>query len=324
MSDATQDQLIAELASLHRGRGIRRPRIAQTVGPHLREALGLTPERPDAQATRLLYGGLQDASKSLPSDLMTVFRLAAAISSDEPTLTRRLAQAVGHLDRGERTVQRRLHAANALVASVLAERIQRDRADGDHLAPGGWHVESMSSTLDLGAPRPEFTGRRTIVAGHRLSLLTDAFSIPWNGVGADPEPVELDAVEGCSVASFERRSASSWRYQLRLPRTLGAGERHQYTIVVRVPSRDFIKPYSVMVPLRHCRHFDTTVRFDPARPAGAVWRIDGLPVAALDDVDSGIEISQHESATTIRASFSELTSGLAYGLRWQEAPTAQV
>ena len=324
MSDVIQDQLIHELGSLHRGRGIRRPRIAQSVGPHLREALGLTPDRPDAEATRQLYGGLQDASKSLPSDLATVFRLAAAISSDEPTLTQRLALAVGHLDRGERTVQRRLHAANAMVASVLVERIQRDRADRDHLAPGGWHVESMSSTLDLGLSCPEFTGQRTIVAGHRLSLLTDAFSIPWNGLGAEPEPVELEAVDGCSVASFERRSASSWRYQLQLPRTLNAGERHQYTIAVRVPTRTFIKPYSVMVPLRHCRHFDTTIHFDPSRPACAVWRIDGLPVAALEDVDSGVELSRQETATTIRASFTELTSGLAYGLRWQEAPTAEV
>ena len=100
--------LIEQLAALHRGRGVRRAQLGGWLTDPLRQALGISDGMLEAELVRRTFASLKDATRGLPEDLRVVFLVASGIASSERLLTERLAQAADHLDRGERTVQRRL------------------------------------------------------------------------------------------------------------------------------------------------------------------------------------------------------------------------
>jgi hypothetical protein len=310
------DLLVEQLAALHRGRGIWRPNLMASVGPMLRRALGVIETMDEAEVVRVVYSTLKDATRGLPDDLRLVFRMATGIESNDRLLKDRLKGAMIRLDRGERTMQRRLSAADELVASVLEHRLSTTGPDKS--IRGGWYVDALSLTVRLDRARPEFVGDREIVSTQRLTVLTDNVSIPSQARGSLDVEIEVEALDGCTLESLERTSASTWRYRLLLPHPVAAGERHRYSVLVRVPSSAFIRPYAVIVPIRPCREFKAAVVFDPHRPPSGTWVVDGVLPAVLEDEAFGPQLALDEYSTAT-ARFLGLSSGMAYGLRWTDA-----
>lgn len=316
----SKEILAEEIAGLHRGRGVRRAGLASSTGPQLRAAALIDVLTPDAEAGAALVATLSAASEHLPEDLQTVFLLACAITTDEPFLQGRLAIAAKRIDRDRRTVRRRLTTANLLVAERLSALSHTapptSEVDGDT----GWFVESLDSVLDLTAGPPVFIGKKTIRSMvSQLSTVTEMVGIPRSG--RHEGTPEFEVLSGGTLGAVDRISQSVWRYDIALDQVLDHGGTASYEVRITLPSLQFIRPYAVLVPLRPCRSFRTEVRFGTPSPASHVWRLDGLPPAAVED-DAPVDDSHEELAAgrdVVVAQFDSLAPGRVYGLRWRWA-----
>lgn len=314
MGDAeARKQVVEELGVLHRSRGLRRSRLAGHVGPRLRQLLDIAPDADESSLRRALVDGLITAARALPGDLRVAFLYASAVSSKRRLLQERLGEAGAVIDRDPRTVRRRLEQANVGVARELLAR--REWRANHPLAPTGWTVVMVASSLDLRADRPRFTIDKSILAGQRMSVVTESVSIPRPGGDADQPDIEIAVLTGGTLINVERVGASAWRYQIDLGCVLDSGDSHDLRIQVTVPSHQHVLPFNAVVPLRPCGHFSCRVEFDPARLPREIRRIDGLHSGALGD-RIGASGSAIEPASVVAAEFSALVTGLAYGLRW--------
>ena len=144
MSDRV-DLLTKELDNLHRGRGLYAPGIVARLGPIL-SALIFGDNEPDEVIGRgLISAHLFAAAEALPPDLAMVFKAGLGVSDDSPYLTTRLENVGTALNRGPRTISRRLHEANRAVAQALERRT------------GGWVLRSITQ---LAAANPHATQHR--------------------------------------------------------------------------------------------------------------------------------------------------------------------
>ena len=313
------DELRGELDRLHQGRGLNRPDLLAYVGPQLKEVLRIADNDPE-EARRILVAELGEAARTLSGEYRYVFVMAAAITSAAPTLAERMSIVSGKLERDARTVRRRLRQADAQAAEYLLGRARRY---GDDPAPiqDGWHAVSFESTLWLDRPRPQFLGvRDMVVTAERLTTVEEKISIPRAGPSDEDQLLEVEADEGCAVARLERLSTSSWRIVLELDRELHAGHRHRLGVRVTVPSRAFIRPYSVLVPFRQCRAFSTAVHFGEPPVAARAWRLAGVPPVVLEDGTPTDDFYNLDEDPVAVASFSSIFTGLAYGIQWEWAP----
>jgi hypothetical protein len=312
------DELRGELDRLHQGRGLNRPDLLAHVGPQLREVLRIADNDPD-EARRVLVAELGEAARSLSAEYRYVFVMAAAITSTAPTLAERMTIVSGKLDRDARTVRRRLRQADAQAAEYFLHRARSFGRDPSPIQEG-WHAVGFESTLWLDRPRPQFHGvRDMIVTAERLTSIEEKISIPRPARSDEDEELEVEAAEGCSLARLERLSTSSWRIVLELDRELHAGQRHRLGLRVTVPSRSFIRPYSVLVPFRQCRTFSTAVHFGQPSAARRAWRLAGVPPVVLEDGTPTDDLYDLARNPTAVASFSSVFTGLAYGIQWEWA-----
>lgn len=120
---------------------------------------------------------------------------------------------------------------------------------------------------------------------------------------------------GGRIFRVDRRGDTLLSPVQRLPRPLGAEERHEFGLVWRVlPGQPMVRHYA-MVPKIRCDALDLRVRF----PTGAdptVRSLDGLPLRAVED--RGIELPPIpvDGAGEATAHFTNLALGLCYGLHW--------
>ena len=87
-----------------------------------------------------------------------------------------------------------------------------------------------------------------------------------------------------------------------------------------VPSRAFIRPYSVLVPFRQCRAFSTAVHFGEPPVAARAWRLAGVPPVVLEDGTPTDDFYNLDDDPVAVASFSSIFTGLAYGIQWEWVP----
>ena len=317
MASSEIDELRAELDKLHQGRGLRRRDILDHVGPRLRSILELDGEPDSDEARRRLRAEIHDAARSLEQEFRYVFVMASALSSDAPTLSERMEVVASKLNRDARTIRRRLRDADVQTAETLLRR-----ADQKHKDPApfqeGWYLTDFETSLHLDRDRPEFVGIRTIVVtADKLRHVEERMSIPRPP--HDEYTIEVAPALGCSVLEVERESVSAWRVRLELDKALEVGQRHVFGTRVTVPSRDYIRPYSVLVPFRQCRTFSTEVHFGTPPAADLAWRIAGVAPVILDDAVPTVDVYDLGADSVARASFSNVYTGLAYGIQWDWA-----
>jgi hypothetical protein len=315
------DELAKELDELHRGLGVHRPQLARHLGPRLIEVLRIEPDADQNEVRRVLLSGLSEAARTLPRGLRMVFVMASGLGAEEQQLTERMDLAAQEVNRGLRQVRRWLREADALVAEALARQ-----GGTDDIAPEGrpgWYIETFSSIVRVDRSRPQFVSMREIYAtAPQLSTISENITISRATAGDDDDLLEVVAVDGCTVTNLVRASTSLWRFNLELDRTLRAGDRHRLGVMVTMPSREYIRPYSVMVPFRTTRRFSTEVHLGDPPLASQAWRLNAVPPVMLDDAIPTSDTYDLEQGSVIRADFPTVITGLAHGIQWSWAPRA--
>ncbi|HMS18254.1 MAG TPA: hypothetical protein PKA37_15525 [Planctomycetota bacterium] len=302
----------AEIAALHKGRGLRDPRLGRRVGPALRAALHITDPATEPQVRDRVVAAIRSAAQTLPSDLRTAFLLASALTTDAPTLSGRLAKAATALDRDPRTVRRRLAQANDAVAVVLERGSRPQPAMED-----AWYIESLSSLVEINAPRVRTRATKVIVPTQGgATRVSERFSLPNapSDLCGIAEP-EISVNAGGKLLDVQRRG-TVWSYDVELHEPMVVGVQQEIITEIGFPSMSLLAPVVIMVPIRPCRFFDITVDFGQPPITEAAWLVDGdYPTTLADSPAPSTRLEVPESGR-LRAAFSGLRAGLAYGLRW--------
>jgi hypothetical protein len=314
------DDVVQELGSLRRGRGLHAPDLAGKVGPALRQVCGIDETDNHVTTQSKLIDCIQLHSATLPNDLRLSVLAALGLleAATYPLLEERLRWVGCRLDRELRTVRRRVEAG----ARLLAERLVAAAGTiDDEYAPSGWFTDELCSTVRLDVDPPELREQRTIVATcYNLRQVLVSLSVPAKPDHRAAPRVRSRIVHGGCLVAERELASGHYRAILELPRSLAAGERHRYEITLVVSPRDSIRPYYLLSPLRPCRRFRASVTFDHRAVPTAVWRIGGVPRGLVDGAvipGESLALDQRGRVTT---EFYGLRPGLSYGMRWSIPP----
>jgi hypothetical protein len=311
--------LVAEFAELRRGWGVSSNVLGDRVGVNLARLAGVPPEAGNQEVRRRILALVERLLRGSSEEDRLAVRIALGIDPDArlSQLTARTQELAGRLHCSERGARRKIARAFALLAQVGAAELGAPydpEADPDV----GWYVRRFEAILRLDGECPEVTEQRTIVARwDGLRRISARFSVPRRGeipLGLDELAVETHF--GARIKSREQQSESHFRFILDLPRPLRRDEEHEYEIVFRLPPGWPMIPHYAFVPLITCESFRLRVRFDPACPPAAIWRLDGLAQRALDGRKTPgepLRLDAHGEATL---QFDRLEQGFAYGIEW--------
>lgn len=301
----------AEIAALHRGRGLRRPDLH--IGPGLHAALQLEPRASLDEVRDHLVAALRASATSLPKDLQLVFLNAAALTASDRSLGGRLSHAAAALDRDPRTIRRRLAQANVGVATALVRGTRRPVEMGN-----AWFIQEFEAITDLRGERPVLTARKIAVPTlGGVHLVKEGFGLPRTSPDR-PDP-QIRVVEGGHVESISREGESVWSFLVRLDRPTEAGVAREVVLEVTVDSRDGLTPYTAYSAYRACRLVTTTVYFPLDEPPSQVWCHDGVvPVRLADESPAATDrLVVPDENGCVTASFPSPQLGLTYGLHWR-------
>jgi hypothetical protein len=308
-------QLAEELGELLKGRGVNADRVGSRLGPQLAAVVFADADPGSSRSAIVVHRWMRACAAELAPDLAEIFLGATGVTDPQPFLTGRITRLA--LERGvsERTIQRRVRQACALVADRL-DRLSPVPPDENPFAVRGWFVERLLSIARLDEDRPRFIGVRDIrvtLAG--VDAICETLSIVSpHRLLADDE-LAVTATEGGEVTELSRISPSTWRLKLELGRELSVGDIHRVGVSVTVPSREFIKPYNAFVPVRRTRRFTAEVHVGDRPVIARAWRYDGVPPPAMED---GVALAPALDPTggVLRASWPSVRRGLAYGIGW--------
>jgi hypothetical protein len=292
--------LVRELKSLRKGRGVLAGRIGERVGPSLRATCGVTEADAPGAIRRKVSDRLAELAGRLPEDLRLATLAAFAIEDAArlPLYQDRVHWAAIRLDRDPRTVRRRVDEAINHLAELAADA-PRDRSGG---RSGGWRTTELHAVLTLDRPRPEVIERHRVVAdreGLRELPLTPPLPL-------DRPDLDVRVLYGGTLV--DRPGPT-----LAVPTPVPGGQSHDFAIRYRPPAGH--GTYLVHVPRHPCDLLDLRVRFGPTPPR--VWSLHGTPpheVAAPADPGDPHQVDR---AGEIHLRFRDLTPGLAYGVRWE-------
>lgn len=289
------DQLVLELKTLRKGRGIHASRIGDRIGMTLRQLAGVTADEGPVAIRSKVEAHLEMLTRYLPADLRTAALIAFAIAPDSrhPLYKDRVTLAAARIHRDPRTARRRIDEAFERLAELA---VAPDRLLGEPAPPTGtgWHVNELVMTVALDRPMPELIERCRVTSDEdglrEVALLTDQVMT---------SPV-VTVFHGGSLSG--RRDASGATL-LSLPKPLAYGESHEYTVRGCTESRLTRIEFT---PTRQCDEFHLRVRF------------------ARDDVPRHLRRMGDEhrrewvdEAGEIYLRFDGLVPGRTYGVHWE-------
>jgi hypothetical protein len=317
------DALLDELKTLRKGRGVNAARIA--LGPRLRELAGVAEQDSTGVTRRKVIGTLDRLAEPLPADLALAARAALGLlpAAQQPFLAERVQWLADQLRRDVRTARRRVDlglAAMAEHASAAPAPVAPVRPAGDE--DERWYVREFRALLRLDRPTPEAMDTRVVVATvDGLTQIDALITVPRDGPArTGPHDLLVEALYGATIVGRERVTASRFRYALRLPRPLRAGEAHEYGLLFRVPPDQPMRNHYVHYAPRRCDRFELRVRFDPERVPTEVWRVDGVFPRDLDDGLPDTDAVAVDDAAEVHLVFDRLRPGFGYGARWTPPP----
>jgi hypothetical protein len=310
--------LLEELKAVRKGRGVNGRGVAEHVGPALRELCGIDPGEPAGPARAKLVSGLDGLAGALPEDLGLAARAALGLhpEAQQPFLTDRVQWLAERLDRDARTARRRVDLAlesmaeRATVAPPGPPPVPAPREAEEHR----WFIRECRAVVRLDQPAPEAIDQRTVVALEDVEVLDALITIPREGA-ADPD-LSVEVLYGATIESRERVTPTRFRYRLRLPRRLAAGQSHDYALLYRLPPNQPMRNHYVYTSLIRCDAFDLRIRFDPARLPDEVWRVAGTYPRDLDEGPSDREPVRPDGSGEVHLAFHHLRVGLGYGAQW--------
>jgi hypothetical protein len=301
--------LLVELKTLRKGRGVNSPSIDLAAMPGLR-GLG---------ARQKLVERLTLLARTLPPDLAVAAEAALALHPEarHTFLAQRTEWLSERIQRDARTARRRMDEALALLAEqggaeVVVPRPRDPATEETH------YLEELHVLIRLDQPTPEAHERRLIVATQDgLREVSAMLTLPRDPTSRDrPHDLDIEVLYGVTLIGRERDTGSRFRFALQLPKPLRAGEKHEYGLVFRVPPRQPIRNHYVLSSYRRCDLFELRVRFDPERLPERIWPVDRAYPRDVDDAEPDDEIAL-DGAGELHLRFPHLQIGRMYGAKWQ-------
>jgi len=298
--------LVRELKSLRKGRGVLAGRIRDRVGPTLRATCGVTEHDEPGAIRRKVSARITELVRRLPADLRLPTLAAFAIDAEArlPLYQDRVHWAAVRMDRDPRTVRRRVDEAIDHLAE-LAVDAPRGRPDGQ---VDGWHTAELHAVLTLDRPHPEVIERHRVVAD-RDGLRELALAPP---LPLDRPELDIRVLYGGTLADHPAPT-------LAVPDPVLRGHHHDFAVRFRLPTVNAMWSYLVYVPQRPCGLLDLRGRFAHTPAPPRVWALNGAQQHdGVGPVHRGLR-HPVDRAGEIHLRFRHLVPGLAYGVRW-EAP----
>jgi hypothetical protein len=187
-------------------------------------------------------------------------------------------------------------------------------------AAENWFTESFTALVRADIEPVEVIERKTIVAtADDVAEIAASVSVPRHPGALDrPVGLESELLYGGSLELRQQPYDSFFANMIVLPRPLRAGERHEYSIRLRIPPGQRMASHFLHVPFRRSDHFDLRVRFDPQRLPRSVWVLRDAPTAMIYQWEPSAQTVVPDRFGEVHASFREMRPGLGYGVRWRE------
>jgi hypothetical protein len=304
-------ELVRELKSLRKGRGLLASRIEDRVGPGLRAACEVTEGDGMVVIRQKVAGRLAELVEQLPEDLRLPTRAAFAIDGEarQPLYQERVLWAAVRVDRDPRTVRRRVDEA----INELAE-LAISTPPGQVVGPtDSWHTTELRVAVALDRAEPEVMEQRRIVADQDgLRKLDLAVSLP-----AGRHDVDVSVFYGGTLVDRGMEASDRIGFSLALPGPLTRGEPYDFALRFRMPTARAMWPYLACVPRHPCELFDLRVRFGADRLPRHVRMLHGAFQRDVSDPVCHGHQHRVDQAGEIHMRFRHLTPGLAYGARWE-------
>ncbi len=283
-------ELVAELKTLRKGRGLQASRLADRVGPALSAACGVTESDGMVTIRAKVSGRLSELAVQLPEDLRLAAMAAFAITPEarQPLYQDRVKWAAERVDRDPRTVRRRVDEAIELLAELASP-----------VSPGRWHTASL--TLALVVEESCVFEQHRVVADQDDLRSFDLASSSWSSSSSSEEGMVL----------YGGTLATSGTVELPLPLPRGNAWEFAAVFPLEPPSR------MVYVPRHRCEVFDLRLRFGKKGPS-EVLELDGAFERDIPDPGYRGRKLQVDAAGEVHLQFRHLTPGLVYGARWAE------
>lgn len=319
--------LLEELKTLRKGRGVYTPRIEAQVGPGLRAACGVTIGDEKATIRQKVIERLSEFASTLPGDLGLAATAALAVhpQARQAFLNQRIQWLAERLGRDERTARRRMDDGIAQLAEVMGRHATgsaRPQAGPNE----GWYVAEFSAALMLDRPAPVAIERRRIVAeSDGIDQISFAISLPRDPTDRSVSRDLLgEVIYGGTLVAKEHASDSQFRFVLKLPLPLRVGDQHEYAMIFQVPPNQPMRTHYVHISPRRCDLFDLRIRFDAERLPEQLWRVSGLFHRALDDGQPSGEMLIPDDAGELHLQFHDLMPGFGYGVQWKNPATYEL
>ncbi|SMD23038.1 hypothetical protein [Lentzea albidocapillata] len=297
--------LVRELKTLRKGRGVHAGRIADKIGPSLATACGITSADGSVAAKQKLVTRLTELVEQLPEDLQLAARAAFGLIADvrQPLYQERVTWVAARIDRDSRTVRRRVDEAVEQLAELAATTSPR--------TGGGWHTAELSVAVALDQGQPEVLERYQVVVDQDGVDSLDFTSV----FPVRRRDVDVHLLYGGTLR--ERGDGGRPGFTLVPAEPLVRGDIHDFAIRYRMSHRDAMHPCVLHVPERPCEVFDLRVRFEHDRKR-LVRAFDGVLVQRSDAEPAGSQQAV-DRAGEIHLRFRRLLPGLLYGARWGSA-----
>ncbi|WP_216209200.1 hypothetical protein [Amycolatopsis aidingensis] len=303
-------ELVRELKSLRKGRGMFAGRMAERIGPNLRAVCAVTDGDTMVSIREKVANRLAELAEQLPEDLRLATLAAFAINAEArlPLYRDRVLWAAMRMGRDQRTVRRRVDEAIDQLAE-LAAGAPAYRED-DHART--WQPAELRVAAALDRAQPE------VLEQHRIVAVQDGLReldlVP--SVPAGPDELEPAVFYGGTLVDGGTAAGEGRGFALTLPRPLAIGESHEFAVRFRLPTARAMSPYLVCVPAGPCELFDLRMRFGPDSPPRRVWRLSGARRRDTSDPAWHGRLCPVDRAGEVHLRFRGLIPDLAYGARW--------
>ncbi|MGH3211088.1 MAG: helix-turn-helix domain-containing protein [Trebonia sp.] len=183
-----------------------------------------------------------------------------------------------------------------------------------------WFTESFTALVRADIEPVEVIQRKTIVAtADGVAQITTSVNVPRHPDALDrPVGLESELLYGGSLELRQQPYDSFFANVIMLPRPLRIGERHEYSIRLRIPSGQRMASHFLHVPFSRSDHFELRVRFDPRRTPRTVWLLRHAPTAVVYQREPAAQTMVPDRFGEVHAIFRNMRPGLGYGVRWRE------
>ena len=309
-------RVVAELKALRKGYGVESRDIAARIGPELRLICGLLDSDSQPVQRAKLIEALTTVIAVLPDHLAAAAATAFGLHDHgERRFEERIARMAAEMERDVRTARRHVDHLTGRIAETLIELALSNNVRRE--PEWTWHTAELATVVVLGASEAEVIEQRRLVSRtEHLTAVDHSMTIAENQP-LDLATLGLDIIRGAVLRTPERVGSTRVRFDLDLPRSLGAGEEHTIVIRMRLPAT--FAPYYVCTPTRPCDRFDLVVRFPPDRAPARAWRLeDELPIDITDPLFARDPL-EVDAAGEVRAAFTGLTLNRSCGIGWEPA-----